>query len=65
MATNELSSCGEEGSELRRGPWTFEEDTKLIHYITCNGEGRWNLLANCSGRYMDHSYYNIDDFLHG
>lgn len=49
MPTNDLSSCGEEGSELRRGPWTFEEDSKLIHYITCNGEGRWNLLANCSG----------------
>ncbi|KAK1369061.1 Myb domain protein 116 [Heracleum sosnowskyi] len=45
----ELPSCAEEGSELRRGPWTFEEDSKLIHYITCNGEGRWNLLANCSG----------------
>ncbi|WOH07696.1 hypothetical protein DCAR_0727129 [Daucus carota subsp. sativus] len=49
MPANELSSCGEEGSELRRGPWTFEEDSKLIRYITCHGEGRWNLLANSSG----------------
>ncbi|CAL9138905.1 unnamed protein product [Musa acuminata var. zebrina] len=37
------------GMELRRGPWTLEEDTLLIHYIACHGEGRWNLLARCSG----------------
>nr|QIG55736.1 MYB transcription factor [Paeonia suffruticosa] len=35
--------------ELRRGPWTHEEDTQLIHYVTCHGEGRWNLLAKCAG----------------
>ncbi|CDP00641.1 unnamed protein product [Coffea canephora] len=41
----------EEGSsiDLRRGPWTLEEDNLLIHYITCNGEGRWNSLAKCAG----------------
>ncbi|KAJ0962713.1 hypothetical protein J5N97_027835 [Dioscorea zingiberensis] len=35
--------------ELRRGPWTLEEDSLLIHYIALHGEGRWNLLARCSG----------------
>ncbi|KAG1334770.1 Transcription factor MYB78 [Cocos nucifera] len=39
----------EDKMELRRGPWTLEEDTLLIHYIACHGEGRWNLLAKCSG----------------
>ncbi|XP_072984987.1 transcription factor MYB78-like [Typha latifolia] len=39
----------DEEMELRRGPWTLEEDTLLIHYIACHGEGRWNLLARCSG----------------
>ncbi|KAK1325709.1 hypothetical protein QJS10_CPA01g01472 [Acorus calamus] len=38
-----------EDMELRRGPWTLEEDTILIHYIACHGEGRWNHLARCSG----------------
>nr|GMC69477.1 transcription factor MYB62 [Ipomoea batatas] len=38
-----------DGTELRRGPWTPEEDTLLIHYIACHGEGRWNLLAKSSG----------------
>ncbi|KAM7274932.1 hypothetical protein ACFE04_016798 [Oxalis oulophora] len=35
--------------ELRRGPWTLEEDTLLTHYIARHGEGRWNLLAKCAG----------------
>lgn len=43
------SSSSEEDAELRRGPWTLEEDTLLIHYIASHGEGRWNLLAKCSG----------------
>ncbi|KAL5553141.1 hypothetical protein UlMin_040542 [Ulmus minor] len=39
----------EEEIELRRGPWTLEEDTLLIHYIACHGEGHWNLLAKRAG----------------
>ncbi|KAI3763830.1 hypothetical protein L2E82_13827 [Cichorium intybus] len=35
--------------ELRRGPWTLEEDNLLINYITCHGEGHWNALAKSSG----------------
>ncbi|KAA8542717.1 hypothetical protein F0562_023784 [Nyssa sinensis] len=43
------SSSSDEDVELRRGPWTFEEDSLLIRYIACHGEGRWNLLAKRSG----------------
>ncbi|PQM33465.1 transcription factor MYB62 [Prunus yedoensis var. nudiflora] len=43
------TSCSEDESELRRGPWTLEEDTLLIQYIARHGEGRWNLLAKRSG----------------
>ncbi|GJV09571.1 transcription factor MYB62-like protein [Tanacetum coccineum] len=44
------SSCHEqEVDELRRGPWTLDEDNLLIQYITCHGEGRWNSLAKSSG----------------
>ncbi|CAN1806329.1 Transcription factor MYB2 [Linum perenne] len=39
----------EEMSELRRGPWTVEEDFKLMNYIAAQGEGRWNSLARCAG----------------
>lgn len=35
--------------ELRRGPWTVEEDFKLINYIAVHGEGRWNSLARFAG----------------
>ncbi|KAE8730967.1 MYB108 protein [Hibiscus syriacus] len=35
--------------DLVRGPWTVEEDFKLINYIAFHGEGRWNSLARCAG----------------
>ncbi|KAL8026030.1 hypothetical protein ABFX02_14G002400 [Erythranthe guttata] len=35
--------------EVRRGPWTVEEDLTLINYIARHGEGRWNSLARCAG----------------
>lgn len=41
----------DESMELRRGPWTLEEDSLLVHYIASHGEGRWNLLARSSGMY--------------
>ncbi|MCI30224.1 transcription factor MYB108-like, partial [Trifolium medium] len=31
--------------DLRRGPWTVDEDLALINYIANHGEGRWNTLA--------------------
>ncbi|KAK7280465.1 hypothetical protein RJT34_25529 [Clitoria ternatea] len=48
ITKRELSS-NEEESELRRGPWTLEEDSLLIHYIARHGEGRWNMLAKSAG----------------
>ncbi|KAJ0094362.1 hypothetical protein Patl1_14996 [Pistacia atlantica] len=41
-------NSSEEDSELRRGPWTLEEDTLLTRYISHHGEGRWNMLAKCA-----------------
>ncbi|KAL5996543.1 hypothetical protein ACLOJK_026623 [Asimina triloba] len=35
--------------DLRRGPWTMEEDMLLVNYINNHGEGRWNSLARCAG----------------
>ena len=42
----------EEEAELRRGPWTLEEDTLLTHCIALHGEGRWNMLAKSAGTYI-------------
>lgn len=41
----------EEDLDLRRGPWTVEEDFTLINFIAHHGEGRWNSLARCAGKY--------------
>ncbi|CAL0306894.1 unnamed protein product [Lupinus luteus] len=39
----------EEEMNLRRGPWTVDEDLSLINYIANHGEGRWNTLAHSAG----------------
>ncbi|XP_062004882.1 transcription factor JAMYB [Rosa rugosa] len=46
--THELPSCDPE-DDLRKGPWTVEEDSILMEYINTHGEGRWNSLAGNSG----------------
>ncbi|KAG6520215.1 transcription factor MYB2-like [Zingiber officinale] len=35
--------------ELRRGPWTVDEDLLLVNYVSQHGEGRWNALARSAG----------------
>ncbi|KAA8530227.1 hypothetical protein F0562_004936 [Nyssa sinensis] len=36
-------------AEVRKGPWTMEEDLILINYIANHGEGVWNSLARSAG----------------
>ncbi|KAK7264755.1 hypothetical protein RJT34_32365 [Clitoria ternatea] len=43
------STLSEDEMELRRGPWTVDEDLALINYIATHGEGRWNTLALSAG----------------
>lgn len=45
-----VSTCShEDGYELRKGPWSLEEDNLLIEYINVHGEGHWNTLAERAG----------------
>lgn len=44
-----VANKNEEDMDLRRGPWTVEEDFTLMNYIAHHGEGRWNSLARCAG----------------
>ena len=56
MAHERDSSSSEEevmAGDLRRGPWTVEEDILLVNYIAAHGEGRWNSLARSAGRKND------------
>ncbi|VFQ65084.1 unnamed protein product [Cuscuta campestris] len=48
-ATYQNAQQPEDDTDLRRGPWTVEEDFALINYIAHHGEGRWNSLARCAG----------------
>ncbi|KAL1531642.1 MYB-like transcription factor EOBII [Salvia divinorum] len=43
----EKRPCNE--PEVRKGPWTMEEDLILINYIANHGEGVWNSLARSAG----------------
>lgn len=38
-------------AEVRKGPWTMEEDLILINYIANHGEGVWNSLAKSAGNH--------------
>lgn len=50
-SSNTLLSCEDE-MDLRRGPWTVDEDLTLINYIATHGEGRWNTLALSAGNLL-------------
>ncbi|MBA0605884.1 hypothetical protein Godav_018416 [Gossypium davidsonii] len=41
--------CKSQEVEVRKGPWTMEEDLILINYIADHGEGVWNSLAKAAG----------------
>uniref|UniRef100_A0ACD5W2J4 Uncharacterized protein n=1 Tax=Avena sativa TaxID=4498 RepID=A0ACD5W2J4_AVESA len=43
------ATASEDEGDLRRGPWTAQEDMLLVDYISKHGEGRWNSLARCAG----------------
>ncbi|CAK9152862.1 unnamed protein product [Ilex paraguariensis] len=38
-----------EQMDIRKGPWTLEEDLKLMDCITIHGEGQWSSLARGAG----------------
>lgn len=37
------------GGLLKKGPWTVEEDQKLVDYIQKHGHGRWRTLPKNAG----------------
>ncbi|KAE8685173.1 MYB108 protein [Hibiscus syriacus] len=39
----------EEVMDVRKGPWTEEEDFTLKAYVRVHGEGQWNSVARLSG----------------
>ncbi|PIN26774.1 Transcription factor, Myb superfamily [Handroanthus impetiginosus] len=43
------SPCCDENTGLKKGPWTPEEDDKLIKYIQKHGHGSWRALPKLAG----------------
>ncbi|KAF3677207.1 Transcription factor MYB39 [Capsicum annuum] len=41
--------CCKLENDLKKGPWTSEEDEKLVEYIQENGHGNWQLVPKRSG----------------
>lgn len=41
--------CDKNG--LKKGPWTPEEDQKLMDYIQKNGHGSWRTLPKNAGKW--------------
>lgn len=39
--------CDKNG--LKKGPWTQEEDSKLMQYIEAHGPGNWRTLPKNAG----------------
>lgn len=42
--------CDKNG--LKKGPWTTEEDQKLIDYIQKYGSGNWRILPKNAGNFF-------------
>ncbi|XP_010442999.1 PREDICTED: myb-related protein 330-like [Camelina sativa] len=42
-------SSSSEESEVKKGPWTPEEDEKLVGYIQMHGPGKWRTLPKNAG----------------
>ncbi|KAK4768225.1 hypothetical protein SAY87_003366 [Trapa incisa] len=42
-------ATSDEFKEVKKGPWTAEEDALLMNYVSLYGEGRWNSLALFAG----------------
>ncbi|TKY70036.1 Transcription factor MYB39 [Spatholobus suberectus] len=43
------SPCCDESSGVKKGPWTTEEDEKLIDHISKHGHGSWRTLPKRAG----------------
>ncbi|KAH0885041.1 hypothetical protein HID58_061137 [Brassica napus] len=46
---NSNSPAHEEDSDVRKGPWTEEEDAILVNFVSIHGDARWNHIARSSG----------------
>lgn len=51
--------CCDKNHGLKKGPWTTEEDEKLIDYIQKHGYGNWRTLPKNAGMYIQTIYIQL------
>lgn len=44
--------CNDSKTKLKKGPWTREEDQKLLAYIEEHGHGSWRTLPTKAGTFI-------------
>lgn len=49
--------------EIRKGPWSPEEDLLLSSYIQENGPGNWKSVSINTGIYMHLLFNSINDII--
>ncbi|KAL2556564.1 transcription factor MYB [Forsythia ovata] len=47
--SSNIITQSEEDKTIRKGPWSCDEDSKLVNYIAIHGEGGWEALARNAG----------------
>lgn len=48
---------------LKRGPWTIEEDHKLMNFILNNGIHCWRMVPKLAGIYIYISFHDSDPYI--
>lgn len=46
-------------ANVKRGPWTAEEDAKILAYVATHGIGNWTLVPQKAGIYNNEPYIYI------
>lgn len=53
------NNSNEKVDQLKKGPWTREEDQKLLAYIEEHGHGSWRALPAKAGIFFFFSQYPL------
>ncbi|CAL5200200.1 unnamed protein product [Lathyrus oleraceus] len=46
-----------QSEEVRKGPWTEQEDFKLVSFVGLFGDRRWDFIAKVSGLKVEGDTY--------
>ena len=53
--------CCDETMGLKKGPWTADEDRKLLAYIEKHGHGSWRSLPREAGNFFQILHLNVEN----